>query len=134
MNTEGATPLVQRDYLDMGISIIGLQRIDPQQARCRIAFRLHLRNKSSQSIKLLGRKWILRDKAGRSYIIEAEQIFNQHPILSPGAVFGYSGSQELREGLPSQAELRFFGQDHRQALFITPALSFPIRELIDQRK
>lgn len=113
-----------RDCLDMGLSLCAVQVARRPRPAYRVLFRLHMRNAGHGSVRLVGRKWTLRDRSGATRIIEAERVFNQHPVLAPDAVFGYSGCQTF-DTPPTGMEVRFFGTDARNAPFITPPLIFP---------
>lgn len=119
-----ASSLPVRDFLDMGISLAGLQLSRKPKPQYRVCFRLRMSNASPTSIKLLGRKWILKDASGNIRIIEGARVFNQTPVLAPGAVFSYGGCQVFRRP-PIQMEVRFFGSDQYSHPFITPPLAFP---------
>lgn len=127
MSTESRS-LPVRDYLDMGFTVTALQGVRYPRPAYRLLFRLRLTNAGRGSIRLLGRKWTLRDQEGSTRIIEAEQIFNQQPVLTPGTVFSYSGCHRF-DTAPAGAEVRFFGTDSANEPFITPALVFPRRSL-----
>lgn len=127
MSTESRS-LPVRDYLDMGLTMTALQGVRHPRPSYRLLFRLRLTNAGRGSVRLLGRKWTLRDRDGNTRIIEAEQVFNQQPVLTPGAVFSYSGCQHF-DTVPAGAEVRFFGTDSANEPFISPALIFPRRAL-----
>ncbi len=114
------------DVLDMGIALAGLRLTRYPEPAYHVFFRIRLHNAGECSVRLKGRKWLLQDNTGDSRIIEAAQVFNQSPILTPGAVFSYSGCQDFRRP-PVRMELRFFGEDQWGAPFISPALIFPRR-------
>lgn len=126
MSTEQRTSLPVLDFLDMGISLMAVRCIRLPSPLYRVVFRLRLHNASPTSVRLLGRKWLLRDTAGDTRIIEAEQVFNQRPVLAPGAVFSYGGSHDFTRS-PAHMELRFFGTDQTHTPFISPPLIFPRR-------
>lgn len=125
MNTEPRS-LPIRPYLDMGIALAGL-RITRYPRPCyRVVYRLRMRNAAGGSICLLGRKWTLRERSGRTRIVEAAQVFNQQPILPTGAVYSCSGSHDF-DSPPLAMEVSFFGTDQHNKPFITPPLAFPRR-------
>ncbi len=123
MSTEAST-LPVCDCLDMGVSLCGVHITRSPRAAYHVVFRLHLRNAGQGSVRLIGRKWTLRDRSGATRIIEAGNVFNQQPVLPPGGVFGYGGTQVF-ESAPAAMELRLFGTDSRNQPFITPPLVFP---------
>ncbi len=109
----------------MGICLSAIRVSRGRTPSYRVMFRLRLHNMGQESVRLIGRKWQLRDAAGHTRIIEAAEVFNQQPVLRPGDVFSYSGSQEFSPAPPVAMELRFFGTDQSNRPFITPALIFP---------
>ncbi|MGN0865440.1 MAG: ApaG domain [Akkermansia sp.] len=125
MNTE-CRSLPVRDFLAMRLSAVAMQYTRSPRPQYRLCFRLNMTNEGSSSVRLLGRKWILRERNGCTRIIEAEQVFNQRPVLMPGEVFAYSGYRILDTAL-EDVELRFFGTDRSQSPFISPPLRFPRR-------
>lgn len=112
------------DVLDMGISVAGMRVTRYPSPLYEVFFRLRMNNAGASSIRLKGRKWLLQDHSGETRIIEAAHVFNQDPILAPGAVFSYSGCQHFTRQ-PVKMELRFFGENQLGEPFITPALIFP---------
>lgn len=125
MNTKPRS-LPIRPCLEMGISLAGV-RVSRHPRPCyRVVYRLHMRNVSTGSVCLLGRKWTLRDRSGHTRVVEASQVFNQQPVLTPGAVFSCSGSQDF-DTPPVGMEVSFFGTDRQNHPFITPPLTFPAR-------
>ncbi len=122
-----ATSLPERDCLSMGISLAAMRVTRGRTPSYRVLFRLNLMNSGGESVRLVGRKWVLRDAAGETRIIEAAEVFNQQPVLKPGEVFSYSGCQEFSPAAPRGMELRIFGTDQANRPFITPPLVFPAR-------
>lgn len=125
MNTKLRT-LPVRDYLDIGLSVAGIRIERNPQPGYQLEFRLRMHNKNDSSIRLEGRKWIMKERGGNTRIVEAATIFNQLPVLTPGAVFSYGGCQKFATP-PLSVELSFFGTDSRNRPFITPPFLFPRR-------
>ncbi len=125
MSTEsGATNLPERDLLNMSVARTGMHLLRRPVPLYRLFFQLQFHNVSDTGVRLLGRKWILRDSSGQTRIIEAGQVFNQEPVLAPGAVFSYAGQHDFSHP-PVSVQVRFFGTDQLHEPFITPALVFP---------
>ena len=124
MSTESRT-LPVRDYLDMGVTMTALQYTRRPRPAYRVTFRLRMTNAGRGSVRLLGRKWTLRDRSGTTRIIEADHVFNQQPVLTPGSVFSYSGCHTF-DTVPTDMEVRFFGSDQTNEPFITPALKLSV--------
>lgn len=123
MSTEAAM-LPVLDVLHMEVTLWGMHISRHPEPRYHIIFRICMHNASDISVRLKGRKWLLQDTSGQSRIIEAEHVFNQYPVLAPGAVYSYSGCQSFSMP-PAKMEVRFFGEDQRGMPFISPALIFP---------
>lgn len=123
MNTNPRT-LPVRDCLDMGVAVSGIRIARDPRPVYRLVFRLRMSNKGHRSVRLLGRKWTLRERGGKTRIIEAAHVFNQQPVLTPGAVFSCGGCQDF-DMPPTAAEVCFFGTDSRNQSFITQPLVFP---------
>ncbi len=120
-----ATSLPERDLLCLNIPFYGTQVALAPANACRLIFRVNMHNDSGESLRLIGRRWRLKDDDGNTYQLEAEGVFNQQPVLRPGEVFSYCGSQIFTPRPPKSIELRFFGTDHSNRPFITPPLKFP---------
>lgn len=132
MSTDTTTTLPERDYLHMEIALSAVEirseiSLRPT-TRYRLIFRINLQNTTSTSVRLLGRKWLLREQKGLPRIIEAQNVFNEQPIIEPGSIFGLSGCHDFNTP-PTHAELRLFGIDQTNTPFITPPLLFPKRAL-----
>lgn len=123
MSTETST-LPVLDTLHMRVAFVGLRITRSAEPLYQVFFRLCMHNAGDASIRLRGRKWLLQNAEGETRIVEAAQVFNQYPVLTPGAVFTCSGHQEFARR-PVNMEVRFFGTDQWGTPFITPALTFP---------
>ena len=127
MPTEYRTHLPERTELRMRVALAGLALERFPEPRYKVFYRINLHHTGKTSVRLLGRKWHLQDATGNTRIIEAAQVFNNEPVLSPGAVFSFSGYQYF-EKPPVRMELRLFGQGHNGSPFITPPLEIPLSE------
>lgn len=123
MSIERSTTLPQRDWLSMRLSLSALQLSRGARPLYRVLFRVALLNDSEVSVRLLGRKWVLRDRSGATRVIEAQKVFNQRPVLTPGSTFSFGGCHEFEQP-PTGMELRLFGTDQADGFFITPPLVF----------
>lgn len=128
MSTETSTTLPERDFLKMEIALGAVQITRQPQPNYRLIFRINLLNTANTSVRLLGRKWLLRDSHGSTRIVEAQKVFNERPVLAPGSIFSIGGCQDFNCP-PTRVELRFFGVDQVNTPFITPPLAFPSRAL-----
>lgn len=113
-----------RDFMDMGLPLMALQLSRCPEPEYHVCFRLRMLNASPVSIRLLGRKWLLKDDSGDTRIVEGAQVFNQNPVLAPGAVYSYGGCHTFHRR-PVRMEVSFFGSDQFSKPFITPPFIFP---------
>lgn len=123
MNTDTRT-LPVNPALELRLIIAGVQALRHPRPLYRVVFRVTICNTGTQSIRLQGRKWTLRERNGSTRIIEAASVFNQYPVLVPGAVFTTGGYQEFNTP-PVAMSLRLFGSNELGTPFISPPLHFP---------
>lgn len=110
--------------LELHLVMSGVQAVRRPRPVYRTLFRISICNTGRYTVRLLGRKWTLRDRSGNTRIIEASKVFNDYPTLAPGAVFSCSGCHEF-DAPPVAMELRLFGNDELGAPFISEPLHFP---------
>lgn len=121
------TILPERRYLEMQIPISELCIAYSAERRVyRMVFRLTMLNTGKLNLRLLGRKWTMRDANGDVFILEADHVFGQDPMLTPGAVFSFGGHHDFVHP-PVSMEVRFFGVDQMLMPFITTPCIFPER-------
>lgn len=121
------TILPERRYLEMNVPISELCIAYSEDCQVyRMVFRLDMLNISRLNLRLLGRKWTMKDAEDRTFIIEGDHVFGQDPMLVPGGVFSYGGHHDFNV-LPVSIEVRFFGVDQMLIPFITTAYKFPAR-------
>lgn len=128
MSTKAAIPLPERDFLHLELALAAVQYSPQVSPHYRLIFRIDLYNPSPVSVRLLGRKWVLREYRASTRIIEAQQVFNERPVLEPGSIFSMSGCHDF-DTPPTSVELRLFGVDQTNTPFISHALSFPRQAL-----
>lgn len=122
--TPASHTLPEEDYLNVKLLVAGVRSAGRAPRRVELAFQLLLVNESEESVRLKGRKWIIRDAAGETSVIEAENVFNMQPLLKPGEVFGFAGNHVL-SARATYVELRFFGLNRGALPFISPPFVFP---------
>ena len=110
--------------LELRLAMAGVQAQRYPRPLYRAIFRVAICNRSQRPLRLLGRKWTLRERNGNTRIIEASKVFNDYPTLNPGAVFSCSGCHEF-DSPPVAMELRLFGNDELGSPFISTPLHFP---------
>lgn len=116
--------LPEEDYLNIKLLIAGIRSAGRAPRRVQLAFQILFVNESEESVRLKGRKWMIRDAAGETSVIEAENVFNMQPLLKPGEVFSYAGNHVL-SAPATHMELRFFGLNSAALPFISPPFVFP---------
>ncbi len=47
-------------------------------------------NESTERIRILGRKWVIREDGGEVTVVEGDGVVGQTPVLEPGADFSYN--------------------------------------------
>jgi ApaG protein len=64
-------------------------------------------NESTERVRILGRKWVIREDGGELTVVEGDGVVGQSPVLEPGEDFSYN-SYHVTE---SNAEVcgAFFG-------------------------
>ncbi len=110
--------------LELRLIMSGVQAMRRPRPVYRSLFRISICNTGQHPVRLMGRKWILRERNGNTRIVEAARIFNESPVLAPGDVFACSGTQEF-DTPPVAMELRLFGTDEFGSPFISEPLRFP---------
>ncbi|MFM9001660.1 MAG: Co(2+)/Mg(2+) efflux protein ApaG [Opitutia bacterium] len=93
------------------------------------AYFLSIINLSGETVRIIGRKWVLRAEDGSVQVLEGDGVVGKSPLLAPGDKFSYS-SHHLADG-PVRAEGAFHGvTGHGERIFVrippfdmTPPLS-----------
>ncbi|MFZ4763672.1 MAG: Co(2+)/Mg(2+) efflux protein ApaG [Roseimicrobium sp.] len=81
------------------------------------AYYLSIHNASEEPVTILGRKWIVRDDAGTTIVVEGDGVIGQTPRLEPGQTFSYNSYHVIGAG--STATGTFFGQtDHGKPVLV----------------
>lgn len=125
MPTEFSQRLPELTTLRMRVALVGLQ-LERTPCPCyKVFYRINLLNEGRKSVRLLGRKWQLEDAAGMVRIVQAACVFNSEPVLSPGAVFSFSGCQCF-DMPPVYMGLSLFGQEGAGLPFMTPQMEIPL--------
>lgn len=112
------TPFVSGDVQPTGKELAGLKvTIDkvthhrdenfPPETPHAFVYFLTISNLSQETVRLLGRKWIIRATDGPTEVFEGDGIVGETPTLPPGEKFSYN-SYHLAGG-PRTAEGSFHG-------------------------
>jgi len=62
----------------------------PEERPHPFAYFLTIHNRSDQTIKVHGRKWVLNERGGECMVIEGEGVVGQTPTIPPGDSFSYN--------------------------------------------
>lgn len=65
-------------------------------------------NESTERVRVLGRKWVVREDDGEMTVVEAEGVVGQSPVLDPGEDFAYN-SYHVTAG-NAEVSGSFFGE------------------------
>lgn len=95
--TRGLHIAVTPRYLPDSSDPTGASAEDPAIARPRFAFayRLHLHNQSDRRLRVVARRWVIRDADGEERVVEGEGIVGLQPTLNPGDHFTYASTCPL---------------------------------------
>ncbi|MFP6864944.1 MAG: ApaG domain [Roseibacillus sp.] len=70
---------------------------------------INIKNKSSEQVRIRGRKWLVReDLTDEVIVVEGDGVVGQMPELAPGEEFSYNSYHVARGN--GHAEGTFFGQ------------------------
>ena len=47
-------------------------------------------NESTERVRILGRKWVIREDGGELTVVEGDGVVGQSPVLEPGEDFSYN--------------------------------------------
>jgi ApaG protein len=76
-----------------------------------------IHNRSSGTVLIRGRKWVVTDVQGYKIVVEGDGVVGQFPRLSPGESFSYNSYHVIAED--SVAEGAFLGVDESGEPFVT---------------
>jgi ApaG protein len=76
-----------------------------------------IHNRSSETVSIRGRKWVVTDRQGSKVVVEGDGVVGQFPRLAPGEQFSYNSYHVI--GSDSVAEGAFLGVDESGQPFIT---------------
>lgn len=66
-----------------------------------------IRNNSSSTVTIKGRKWVVTDSDGQRLVVEGDGVVGEFPRLEPGEHFSYNSYHTI--GSDSVAEGAYFG-------------------------
>lgn len=63
---------------------------EPREGKFIFAYRISIENKSTKTVQLLRRHWIIMDSTGSGREVEGEGVIGKQPILKPGETHQYA--------------------------------------------
>jgi ApaG protein len=84
-----------------------------------------IRNDSTETVTIRGRKWIVTDAAGQRVVVEGDGVVGKFPRLEPGEQFSYNSYHTI--GSDSVAEGAFFGVTESGVAVFTRIPHFEMR-------
>ena len=79
----------------------------PQDKPHPFVYFITIQNKSTESVRILGRKWVMREQGGEVTVIEGDGVVGQSPMLEPGEDFSYNSYHITAEN--AEVTGSFFG-------------------------
>ena len=77
------------------------ERSDPEHRRFFFAYHVTISNEGDEPVKLVSRRWIIKDGSGRTQVVEGPGVVGEQPRLGPGESFEYTSACPLRTELGS---------------------------------
>lgn len=71
------------------------------------AYFITIWNRSSDTVQIKARKWVVRESNGEVVVVEGEGVVGKFPLLKPGESFSYNSYHVLQ--CDGRAEGSFFG-------------------------
>ena len=84
---------------------------------------LTISNLSQETVKLLGRKWIIRSPDGEIEIFEGDGIVGETPTLPPGEQFSYNSYHLTGTALTAEGAFHGTTADGRRVFVRIPAFA-----------
>lgn len=89
--TEGVKVTVETEYQSDYSS--------PSQAHYVFTYQVTIENNSNHTVKLLRRRWLIRDIGYAPREVEGEGVIGQQPVLEPGHTHRYVSGCNLKSGI-----------------------------------
>jgi ApaG protein len=88
IRTDGVLVSVRTAYVDAQSS--------PQLGHYVFAYKILIRNESTQTVQLLCRQWFIKDAIGKTEVVNGEGVVGQKPVLAPGESHEYMSGSNFR--------------------------------------
>ena len=104
----------QEDYQELeGLSVrvddvIYMPSLDaPREKPHPFVYFITVVNDSTERVRILGRKWVVREQDGEVTVVEGDGVVGQTPVLDPGNDFSYNSYHVTEK--PAAVSGAFFG-------------------------
>ncbi len=86
--------MIQNSTPGLKVEIVGLEKMPqervPQTHNCGFAYTIKIVNDSNATVKLLGRKWMIKHADGHLDTVEGEGVVGKQPVIEPGDSYTYT--------------------------------------------
>lgn len=87
-------------------------------------YEISLQNRSGERVQVLGRRWLLKDRAGHTDVIEGEAVVGQKPWLDHGESFVFESFHAVSG--QTEATGRFFARTEADRFVFVPLEPFAL--------
>ncbi len=84
---------------------------------------LTIANLSTSTVRLVGRKWIIRASDGKIEVIEGDGIVGQSPIIHPGESFSYNSYHLTGQAVTAEGAFHGTAEDGRRIFVRIPTFA-----------
>ncbi len=96
----------------------------PPEKPFRFIYSITIRNESTETVTIRGRKWVVREESGESKVVEGDGVVGEFPRLEPGESFSYNSTHVVATA--AVAEGAYFGTTDRGEAVFTRIPAFPL--------
>lgn len=79
----------------------------PPEKPFRFIYSITIRNESTETVTIRGRKWVVREATGEVTAVEGDGVVGKFPCLEPGESFSYQSTHVV--ATEAEAEGAYFG-------------------------
>ena len=83
-------------------------------------------NNSSERVRIIGRKWIVREQDGETTVVEGDGVVGQTPILEPGEDFSYNSYHVVADSASAQGALFGKTADESSVVAVIPEFNLDL--------
>ncbi|WP_154172670.1 Co2+/Mg2+ efflux protein ApaG [Vibrio metoecus] len=71
------------------------EQSDPEYQRFVFAYLITIKNLSTQTVQLLGRRWLITDADGKQTVVEGDGVMGEQPYIQANDEYTYSSGTAL---------------------------------------